>query len=262
MHAEHSFPAYQARGDTFMPVEALHHLILFYDVQQSARLANPRKRVVRELLSDCRSAAMEAASIPAESVYTKDLGDGAMILFTAEIPKSRILGTWLDAFHQRLQGAYERSADGCQVRMGIHAGEIEQSLGDYSSADLDFTARLVDAPIAKSVLAATPSASLAVIVSDAIYRQVVRHGAPALAPESYCAVTISVKETDAVAWLHLPGWVRVPLPPDTPAAPPPDQADQTDEHRRGTFVWGNVGVIGDRTTTGPITFHDPTGGDR
>lgn len=245
-----------------MPDEAAHYLILCYDIQNSARLGNDDKLAARELLSDCRDAAIDAASITAESAQVKDLGDGALVLFGAQVPKLRVLGPWLDAFHGHLQRAFERAADGCQVRLAVHSGEVHSSLGDYSGADLDFVTRLVDAPIAKRVLTVTPSASLVVIVSDVVYHQVVRQGAPTLVPASYSAVRFSVKEADAAAWLHVPGWARVPLPPDAHASASSARTNQKSQDRRGISIGDNasIGVIGNGTTTGPFTFHSRTQG--
>ena len=188
----------------------------------------------------------------------KDLGDGALLLFDARTPKIRVLGAWLDAFHVSLQHCYERSVDHFQVRLAIHAGEVTPSLGDHSGADLDFTVRLTDAPIAKLVLARTPSASLAVVVSDIVYRQVVRHSAPSIDSTGYTAIAVQVKETNTSAWLHLPGWASVPLPQELGAASSGTPAVGADVPERIT-VKGNVGIIGATTGAGPFNFYSSSG---
>ncbi|WP_194895401.1 adenylate/guanylate cyclase domain-containing protein [Catenulispora pinisilvae] len=252
-----------------MSEEALHHLILFYDIQGSAGLTNPEKLVARRVLQDCCTGALESASIPADRVSVKDLGDGAMVLFTAEVPKSQVLGAWLSEFHALLQRAYERSTRPFQVRLAVHSGELHPSLNEHTGTALDFTARLVDAPVAKRLLASTPSASLAVIVSDVVYDQVVRHGGGGLAPTSFSPITVQVKETDTSAWLHLPGWTRVPMPPDAEGADRPGRSSGSpgtsgktnsadspgpDVLKDGVSVSGGVvGVIGTSTVHGPFT---------
>lgn len=251
-----------------MSEEALHHTIVFYDVQGSAQLVNPEKIAVREAMHDCCVAAVTEAGIPAEHVTEKDLGDGAMLLFTAQVPKSLVLGPWLSAFHRRWQRDYERAARPVQVRLAVHSGELHRSLDEHTGAALDFSARLVDAPIAKRVLASAPSASLAVLVSDTVYDQVVRHGGGP-APASFTRIGLKVKETDAWAWLHLPGWARVPMPKDADA----DADSGADIGSNGTgpgtgtaagnggtggdhisVTGGTVGVIGDPTVNGGMHF--------
>lgn len=248
-----------------MSGEALHHLVVVYDIQGSARLTNPEKIVARQLLDDCRTAALEAAAIPAGRVRVKDLGDGAMLQFGAEIAKSRVLGVWLNTFHSRLRRAYEQAEQPVQVRLAAHSGELHPSLEEYTGVALDFTARLADAPAAKRVLGAAPSAPLAVIVSEVVYDQVVRHRGGGLDPEAFSQIKLQVKETDTTAWLHLPGWARVPMPQDadtrqggttrarTPAAPARDGGRQQDI----TVSGGNVGVIGEATVNGPFNVGGP-----
>jgi len=242
--------------------EALHHLVVVYDIQGSAGLSNPEKIVARNSLDECCTAALETAAIPASQVRVKDLGDGAMLQFGAEIAKSRVLGAWLGAFHSRLRRAYERAERPVQVRLAVHAGELHPSLNEYTGVALDFTARLADAPAAKRVLGATPSAPLAVIVSEVIYDQVVRHRGGSLEPSAFSRIKLQVKETDATAWLYLPGWARVPMPQDTGTAEddavgaiPRTTADRVRDGGRQqdiTVSGGNVGVIGEATVNGPF----------
>lgn len=241
--------------------EALHHLILYYDVQDSAQLTNPAKLAARELLRDCRDRALAAAAIPADSVSFNDTGDGELILFDARVSKIQVLSDWLSAFHDRLQRAYERSADRFQTRLELNAGEVHQSLDGHAGTDLDLGARLVSAPAAKAVLAATPSAALAVIVSDEIYRQVVKPNAPIFDPASFAPIPVRVKETDTSAWLHLPGWKRVPMPAALAAPEPPPPLDGA-ASRVGfdrISVQGPVGVIGEQHVQGDFNFGMPGG---
>ena len=244
-----------------MSTEALHHLVVVYDIQGSAGLTDPEKIVARQSLDACCTAALEAAAVPAGQVRVKDLGDGAMLQFGAEVAKSRVLGVWLGTFHSRLRRAYEQAERPVQVRLAVHAGELHPSLDEYTGVALDFTARLADAPAAKRVLDATPSAPLAVIVSEVVYDQVVRHRGGGLEPAAFSRVKLQVKETDTTAWLHLPGWARVPMPQDAETAQAGMKSTRTaaDRVRGGgrqqdiTVSGGNVGVIGEATVHGPFT---------
>jgi len=229
-----------------MDAEALHHLILTYDIQLSTKLDNATKHMMRQRLEDACAVAGAAARLPEGSTTFLDRGDGALLLMSADVPKKRVLDIWLRVFHRRLHDAYVRSAPRIQVRLAVHAGEVQSSGGGQVSPDIDFACRLVDAPEAKRILAATPSAPLAVVVSEAIYRQVVRPSAPELDPEAYTRIPVQVKETSDTAWLQLPGWARVPVPPQSrgePASPASDAAD-ADEPGSGNVFNGPVGVVG------------------
>ncbi|MBR7837406.1 hypothetical protein KDL01_29270 [Actinospica durhamensis] len=252
-----------------MSEDAMHHLVVLYDIQASAALADPEKLIARQSMNDCCDAALAAASIPSEQVTVKDLGDGAMLRFTADVPKSRVLGVWLREFHAGLKRDYEQMARPSQIRLAVHAGELHRSLSEHTGATLDFIARLVNAPVAKQVLEATPSAPLAVVVSEQIYDQVVRHRGGELEPDAFTPISVQVKETDASAWLYLPGWARVPMPPGlTGAEEAALAARQAESMDNGTarlgrqeiaVSGGNVGVIGQTTVHGSFNVGGPAG---
>lgn len=248
-----------------MVPETFHHTILCYDLQESAKLENPAKLHMRQVMRESLQAALQITSISAESVNVLDTGDGAIVLLNATVSKQRVLDTWLGAFHERIQRNYERSSVRCQLRLSIHAGEVHIGPEDQLAPDLDFAARLVNAPIAKRTLETTPSAGLAVIVSDAFYHQVVRQAGPAVSA-GFTEVAVQVKETDTSAWLHLPGWARVPLPPPPPPPPAAETAAPAAQGAGGpdrvSVTGGTVGVIGSTTVTGPFTVNGSRGGAR
>ena len=239
-----------------MDAEALHHLILDYDVQLSTRLDNATKDMLRRRLRDACVIASAAAGVPESAITVLDRGDGAILLFRADVPKQRVLGVWLGAFHDRLLHAYMRSTPRVQVRLAVHAGEVQPSGDGHVSPDIDFVSRLVDAPEAKRILAAVPSAALALVVSEAIYRQVVRPAAASLDPAAYVRIPVRVKETDETAWLRLPGWAKVPVVgsgPGSETASEPPRGDQDAGGPAGGGVFnGPVGVVGQATGN---TFH-------
>lgn len=263
-----------------MVAETFHRTILSYDVQRSTSLDNSAKIHIRRFLRDGLDHALTAAGIPAEAATFLDTGDGAIILMDATVSKQQVLDAWLGDFHDVLQRGYERSPERFQTRLSIHAGEVHSSPDGHVGGDLEHACRLVDAPILKQTLAATPSASLGVIVSDVVYQQVVRHAAPALDPASFSPVVVHVKETTAPAWLHLPGWARVPsvsgahdgggddgkrgpgaAAAASSAATSAAPGSAAGQHP-GIAVTGPVGVIGTATVNGPFTVGGPAGGAR
>jgi hypothetical protein len=86
---------------------------------------------------------------------------------------------------------------------------------DVERSAVNHAFRLAEAPALRSTLAASPRA-LAVIVSDWLFSEVVRHD-PAAEPGSYREVQVAVKETATV------GWIRIPDPGDNPQRGPPGQ---------------------------------------
>ncbi|HEV2640194.1 MAG TPA: hypothetical protein VGX23_33980 [Actinocrinis sp.] len=248
-----------------MVVETFHRIILSYDVQGSTGLDTATKILARRLLRDGLRTALKAASIPDEASAFLDTGDGAIVLIDATVSKQRVLGPCLTAFHDELQRSYERSTERFQTRLSVHAGDVHSGPDGYVGADLDHVCRLVEAPILKRTMEATPSASLGVIVSDVVYQQAVWRADPVVFPADYAPVVATVKETTASAWVRIPGWKRPPLVsaardgagPDVPAPAPPDA-----HHPAGVAVNGSVGVLGTATINGPFTMNGPAGGAR
>lgn len=246
-----------------MDEEAQHRTILDYDIQRSTGLDDATKDAMRQRLRAAGDAAFAAVGVPAEAVAKLDRGDGMILLVRGDVPKQRLIDGWISEFHSRLERDYRRSPVRIQVRLAVHAGEIRRSAEGYLSSDIDFASRLVDAPEAKRILAATPAAPLAVVVSEAFYRQVVRPSATVLKPDAYLRIRVQVKETDETCWLALPGWARVPAAAaaattasqgidasSTPSATEPPSADEAAAAtaaaaaQQGNVFHGPVGVVG------------------
>ena len=91
-----------------------------------------------------------------------------------------------------------------RLRVALHAGEIYHDAHGVTGTAINYAFRLAEAPALRSALEASPGV-LALIVSDWLYDEVVRHD-PAAVPGLYRQVQVTVKETVTV------GWIRVPEP--------------------------------------------------
>ena len=89
-----------------------------------------------------------------------------------------------------------------RLRMVIHAGEIVQDEYGVAGTALNLAFRLLEAGPLKAALRSSAGV-LAAIASQWYFDEVIRND-PASAPESYRPVRISVKETQATAWICLP----------------------------------------------------------
>jgi hypothetical protein len=98
-------------------------------------------------------------------------------------------------------GAHDAEAQ-IRLRLVIHAGEIVQDEYGVAGAALNLAFRLLDADPLKAALRRSAGV-LAAIASQWYFDEVIRND-PASAPESYWPVRISVKGTQASAWICLP----------------------------------------------------------
>lgn len=168
----------------------------------------------RKVLFDALRDACAASDIDWDACHREDLGDGARIVPSAGSPKVRLIYPLIHELAVQLK-AYNRLASELtriRVRAAIHAGEVHVDDGRMAGGPLEFLARLLDAPVARQALAAAPpSVTVALIVSEHIYDEIIRHGYRGIDPDTFWQVRFTVKRTTASAWLHLPGYMP-PLP--------------------------------------------------
>ncbi len=138
------------------------------------------------------------------SCVSEDRGDGALILVPPEVPKAYLV----TSLPGMLAAAVSRHNAGCagpeqmRLRVALHAGEVYRDAHGVAGSAVNHAFRLAEAPALRSALAASPGV-LAVIVSDWLFSEVVRHD-PAAEPGSYRKVQVAVKETAAVGWIRIP----------------------------------------------------------
>jgi hypothetical protein len=188
------------------PADAVHRSIVVVDVEGFGNQArtNPHQLEVRAGLYRALSAAFKVAGVPWERCYREDRGDGAFVLVPADVPKvllCEVLPVALStavAAHNRNHPHLEQ----VRLRMALHAGEVAFDAHGVTAASIIFTFRLLDAPVVKAALAASPGV-LVLVVSPWFFDEVVRHS-PASKPEKYEKVTVKVKETKTLAWIYQP----------------------------------------------------------
>ena len=107
----------------------------------------------------------------------------------------------LRPFNARLQpGAKVR------VRVAFHHGPVYlDSANGFAGTPVNEAARLVDAPALKKALAMCPTASVACVVSDGVYHQVVTEAEDGIRPESFRRIRVELPEKD----FHEPASIHV-----------------------------------------------------
>jgi class 3 adenylate cyclase len=154
--------------------------------------------------------ACDAAGMPWRICHHEDRGDGILLVAPAGVSPELLdsVAAHLRAglrLHNKLASAGAR----IRLRVALHAGYVRRGHDGVQGRDVIHLFRLLDAPQLKARLAAGRD-ELAVIVSDDLYNDVIRHGPSLIDPSRYQRVTIRTKETCTPAWIWLPG----ALPPD------------------------------------------------
>jgi tetratricopeptide (TPR) repeat protein len=184
----------------------VHRAIIVVDVERFGDRSRTdlNQLAIRKALYEALVHAFRKSRIAWATCESEDRGDGALILIPPDVPKTRMVTIWPAA----LAAAVTRHNAGCaapermRLRLALHAGEVYHDVHGVAGTAVNHTFRLAEAPALKSALAAS-SGVLALIVSDWLYGEVIRHD-PAAVPGLYQQVQVTVKETSAVAWIRVP----------------------------------------------------------
>jgi hypothetical protein len=155
-----------------------HRNIVAVDIEGSTTRTNPAKGRLRHVMYDLFEEALRASGILEDHRDALvDRGDGVLALIhpVDEAPKTLLLNTFVPTL-SRLLGEHNARSPLQRMRMraAVHAGEVHYDHKGRFGEALDITFRLLDAPEVKSRLSET-EAPLVLVVSDDIYRAVIRH---------------------------------------------------------------------------------------
>ncbi len=191
------------------PRAAVHRTIMVVDVAGFGdhRRTNVDQIAVRAGLYRALQHAFREANISWADCDHEDRGDGVLILAPAEMIK----GPFIECLPRPLTDALRAhnqarpAEEQIRLRMALHAGEINYDDHGVTAAAINLAFRLLDAVPLKADLASS-SGELAIITSAWFFDEVVRHST-ICDPATYRQVSVTVKETTATAWIHLPNVV-------------------------------------------------------
>jgi hypothetical protein len=192
-----------------------HRAVVALDIEHSTSRPNPVKAALRGKLYELFEAALLAAGIRRQ--YRDrflDRGDGLLALIhpVDHAPKAALLSTVVPEL-SRLAAGYNtslprasRAQRQLRLRVVVHAGEVHYDVNGCFGEALDIAFRLLDAASVKKALQAADD-PLVLVVSDDIYRAVVRHGYEGIDQGAFRQL-VRVQ----VGGQRHPGWIHVPAP--------------------------------------------------
>jgi hypothetical protein len=220
---------------------------------------------MRDTLYSVLAAAFNAAGVPWAETYREDRGDGVLVLVNGSLPHAALIDPLLDLLLRALRKYNRTAAEMARIRLraALHAGQVYNDAHGLAGTAVNHAFRLLEAEEFKRTLSTT-DAELAFITSDTLYDDVVRHGRPGLIdPDGFAEVTVHTKETEARAWIHLPGmgppraWSATITTRTNPGHP-----GRTDTPRLvfngETHIHGDV-VAGDKHVHAPGDAPEPAG---
>ncbi len=170
---------------------------------------------VRRMLFGLLANAFEASGIGWDTCLKRDTGDGMIVVVPPHFPKFRLLLPLLSQLAAEL-AKYNVVTDPAlriRVRVAIHAGEVTLDEYGVTGRPKVLLARLLDSRVLRDALAEAPEeCPVVVLVSDRFHEDVQDQGGPGLDTMSYRQVLVHEKETEVLAWLHVPTPVIRGLP--------------------------------------------------
>ncbi|PNE13247.1 hypothetical protein [Amycolatopsis sp. BJA-103] len=181
-----------------------YRVIMAVDMEKSTTRTNPAKAHLRRAMYDSVNHALHAGGITDHHRDPFiDRGDGVLVLLhpTEHVPKTRLLDTIMPTLATRLVDCHGQCP---RLRAVVHAGEIHYDRQGCFGEALDTAFRLLDAPRVKAELRHSPS-PLTLVVSEDIYRAVVRHDYPNIPEAAYRGtVRVRVRGQTHRGWTHQP----------------------------------------------------------
>lgn len=211
-----------------MTPRSTYYAMVVVDIEQFGRRKNPDQHWLRRQMYDVLEMAATQAGIPWPDCHRADRGDGVIILIPASVSKEDITESFVRELDTELGTYARRSGESVAMRMrvALHAGDVVRDDHGWVNAELNTACRLVDLPDLRDALAQAPTARLALIVSDMWFTAVVRHDPGAVDHRDYTRVSITTKELNDWAWIHVPGQPKQDVFPSTIPTRAPDATAQ------------------------------------
>lgn len=221
------------------PVDSdpVFHTIIAVDMVGSGSLP---VRTARRLRKDLQSIMMDAfrqQDIDWESLHRDDLGDGFRVLVPLRHPAVRLVGPLVNHLDAALREHRMHASEVARLRLRlvVHHGLISFDGIGWTGDALVLAARLLDSDPLRQALRENPEVNFAMIVSEAIYNDVIlnEYGPPVSA---FYRVEVKAKETRTHAWIYIsPAGGRARRRAPALVQPPAD----SDSKR----PWGKVAAI-------------------
>lgn len=178
------------------------------DIEGSTARTNPAKGWLRQTMYGLVEKALRESGIAEQHCDPLiDRGDGLLVLIQPvdQVPKTVLLNTLVPALSELLANHnVHRSDRQFRMRAAVHAGEVHYDAQGAFGEALDIVFRLLDAPAVKVKLAQT-AAPLVLVVSDDIYRSVIRHGYEGIDDRAFePLVQVAVGGRAQRGWVHVP----------------------------------------------------------
>lgn len=200
------------------------------DLENYSSLDGVRQVQAQEALADVLARAAMRAGLRRPDWCRQPAGDGELAVLPATEPQADVVGTFPLALDALLREREAVSGLRLRVRMAIVDGRVTTAAMGFADHAVIAAGRMADAPPVRHALATSAEGRLVLALSAGLYRDVIRHGDTAIAPQQFRRVPIECIQSDA--WITIIGVDPDELVPAAEDRPP----DPTDGDRYRTEI--------------------------
>ena len=181
-------------------------LCLAADIEQYSRFTSVEAARAQDRFLRILRFAWTHAGIADSEVSTRDAGDAQFLVLMPGLDESAAipgLVTGLsEALRQTNMDLNERAR--LRLRIALHRGLLRPSANGWIGNAATAVHRLVDSAPVRAALTRDPAVDFALIVADAVYRDVIAHGYPGLTPAWFSATVVDLptKQFREPAWVY------------------------------------------------------------
>jgi DNA-binding CsgD family transcriptional regulator len=148
--------------------------------------------------------ACQIAGLPEAVCHREDRGDGLFLIPPPCVSAEILLDTVANHLRAGLRRHNRLSSAQAQIRlrMAVHAGEVQFDANGVSGTALVRLFRILNAEEFKDAFNAS-EAEFALISSDRLYDDMIRHAPGLIDPDLYRPIAITLKETRTQGWVWL-----------------------------------------------------------
>jgi hypothetical protein len=220
-------------------------MLISVDMERYSRQDNETQYRSQQLFAQVMRDAADELGLDRVRWITQQGGDGEFAILPDGTLERRVVGELVFALDRLLGRENPQRAAGARVRLrvAIHEGLVHlDGANGFPGEAVVTVCRLVDAPDLKAALRAFPDANVALIVSDEIYRGVVRaYRKPR--PDRFRKIDVRMPDKGfaADAWIFVPDEDAAGAGPTTEG-----RAGPTTEGRAGPTTEGRAGPAAEK----------------
>lgn len=176
-------------------------LCLAADIRRWSSRKVPEQIRAQQSLAEVVRAACRAARLPEEIAQVS--GDGVLLLAPTGIDESVVIPAFVHGLTVALAQDNRMLADTARIRLrlALTAGSVSDGETGFSGQAIIECFRLLDSAPVRTALEDYPNADLAMIVSDHLYQDVIRHDFGSLRSEDFWPARSVVKDFFGDAWV-------------------------------------------------------------